>query len=134
LALSGVYGAAARHTERPGVEEETGRYFRGSNRAQLLILAVPVFGAAALAVRPETADYGQIWVIAGSVIWAGASVLLLAVVRPAEAQIRRSAGSGGPEGSAGSGVRAAATRLMWAAATTDVLFVAALALMVTQPA
>lgn len=133
VAISGVYGALARRS--PGAEE-TRRYFSGRGWAEYLVLVVPVFGAAAMGVRPGGSEFGDLWVIAGWVIWLAASGLLLGVVRPAEAAIR-----------AGDGVRAgedsghqiepagrAATRLMWAAGASDALFVAALLLMVTQPA
>jgi hypothetical protein len=65
-------------------------------------------------------------VTGGLVLWALAAGLLLGVVRPAENRIR----AGGPHHD----VRSAGARLMWAATASDVLFVLALALMVTQPA
>ncbi|HUJ64926.1 MAG TPA: DUF2269 family protein [Acidimicrobiales bacterium] len=126
VAISGVYGAAARRSDESGLSEETARYFRSRGWTELLILGVPVFGAAAIGFRPEGADFGGLWVIGGFVAWALAAALLLGVVRPAESRIR----SGGePADRSGSG-----GRLMWAAAGCDVLFVIALALMITQPA
>lgn len=125
VAVSGVYGGTARHPERQESAEETQRYFRAPGRAELVLFLVPVFGAVALGLRPEGADFGAFWVISGLVVWTAASALLLAVVRPAEAAIRR----------AGTAADAAAgSRLMWAAAACDVLFVVALGLMITQPA
>ena len=125
VALSGVYGAAARRPEHQSPAEETTRYFQSRGRPELLILAVPLFGAAALGFRPEGSEFGQVWVIGGLVVWMVAAGLLFAIVRPAESRIRRS----------GDRQEAArpATRLMWAAAACDVLFVIALAIMVTQP-
>jgi hypothetical protein len=126
VAISGVYGAAARHPDRPDSTEETRRYFRSPGRAEWLILVVPFLGLAALGLRPEGAHLGQVWVVAGFIVWVAAAVLLLAVVRPSEREIRHSTGDPPP-------VRAA-RRLMWASIGSDVLFVVALALMVTQPA
>lgn len=117
VALSGAYGVLGR---RPGSEEELKRYFSSPGRVEYLILAVPAFGIAALAVRPGGGDFGQPWVVAGFAIWVVASALLLRIVRPAEARIR-------------SGSRDGASSLMWAAAGCDILFVVALLLMVTQP-
>lgn len=129
VAISGVYGGMARRLGsgeggRAGPVEEVARYFRSRGWPELLILAVPVFGAAALGFRPDGSDFGAFWVDAGFVIWLVAAGLLLAVVRPAEDRIR----------AARAGDTAAAGRaLMWAAAGCNVLFVVALALMVTQP-
>jgi Predicted integral membrane protein (DUF2269) len=125
VAISGVYGAAARRSDESGLSEETARYFRSRGWPELLILAVPVFGAAAIGFRPGGADFGDLWVIGGFVVWALAAALLLGVVRPAESRIRSAAEPPDRSGSGG--------RLMWAAAACDVLFVIALALMITQP-
>jgi hypothetical protein len=124
VAISGVYGAWMRRT--PEGSEETARYFQSRGWPEFLILAVPIFGVAAIGFRPGGADFGDLWVIGGLVLWVLAGGLLLGVVRPAENQIR----SGGPD----QNVRSSGARLMWAAAASDILFVLALALMVTQPA
>ena len=126
VAISGVYGAWLRRTEQADVSEETARYFQSRGWPELLILGVPVFGIAAIGFRPHGADFGDLWVTGGLALWALAAVLLLGVVRPAENRIR----AGGPDHDVGG----AGARLMWAAAACDVLFVLALALMVTQPA
>jgi hypothetical protein len=126
VALSGVYGATARHAGRAEAREETVRYFRSPGRAEWLILLVPFLGAAALGVRPEGADFGAVWVVGAAVFWLAAAVLLLGVVRPAERRIRGAAGRPGPTAAAG-------RTLMWAAVASDVLFVAALVLMIGQP-
>ena len=60
VALSGVYGATARHADRPEAQEETARYFRSPGRAEWLIVPVPFLGAAALGARPEGADFGAV--------------------------------------------------------------------------
>jgi uncharacterized membrane protein len=124
VAVSGVYGASARRSGDQGASEETARYFRARGWPELLILAVPVFGAAAVGVRPDGADFGEVWVIGGLVVWAVAAALLVAVVRPAENRIRGGAAD----------LRNPGARLMWAGAASDLLFVVALALMITQPA
>ena len=81
---------------------------------------------AALGLRPSGADFADLWVIAGLMAWLAAAAALIVVVRPAEKVIR-----GSPPGPA---LAVAGRRLMWASAACDVLFVAAFALMVTQPA
>jgi heme/copper-type cytochrome/quinol oxidase subunit 2 len=126
VAISGVYGATARHADRAESSEETRRYFQSPGRAEWLIVAVPFFGLAALGFRPEGAHLGQLWVVAGTIVWLVAAALLLVVVRPSEREIRLSTGDPPP-------VRAG-RRLMWASIASDVLFVVALAVMVAQPA
>jgi hypothetical protein len=126
VAISGVYGSIARRPETPGGPEETRRYFQSSGRAEWLVLAVPVLGAAALGARPAGADFGQVWVVSAAVVWLAAAALLVGAVRPAEARIRTA-------NAAGEAVPAAGRRLMWAAAASDLLFVVALVLMVGQP-
>lgn len=126
VGLSGVYGGTARHVDRPEAGEEAARYFRAPGRAEWLVLAVPFLGAAALAFRPEGADFGAVWVVSGAVVWLAAAALLLGVVRPEEGRIRAAAGGR-------NGVAASGRRLMWAGAISDLLFVVALVLMVGQP-
>jgi hypothetical protein len=136
VAISGVYGASARRlragpqdgADRPEAVEEIRRYFRGRNLVEYLLLVVPFLGVAALALRPGRHGYGDVWVVASEVIWVVAATLLLFVVRPAEGAIRRAAGTGDLGGAGRHG-----TRLFWASVATDVLFVTALAFMVTQP-
>jgi hypothetical protein len=127
VALSGIYGAIAGRPTEPDAAEESARYFRAPGRAEWLVLAVPFLGAAALGTRPDGADFGDVWVIGGLVIWMAAAGLLLGVVHPAERDLRRGAGSGRP-------VSGPARRLKWGAAASDVLFLAALVLMIGQPA
>lgn len=127
VAISGLYGGLAKRPDRPDASEETRRYFRSPGRAEWLVLAVPFLGAAALGARPEGADFGALWVIAGLVVWLAAAALLLGAVRPAEARIRAAHAAGHAAPGAG-------RRLMWAAAASDLLFVAALVLMIGQPA
>jgi len=119
VALSGVYGGFARNS---GPGEETARYFASRGWTEWLVLPVPFLGAAALALKPEKGDFSDAWVIGGIVAWVVAAALLVHVVRPAEARIRRR-----------SEVKPAGRRLMWSSVAMDVLFVVALVLMVTQP-
>ncbi len=142
VAVSGAYGAIARRPPTPKTDEETSRFFRSPSHASHLILAVPIFGLAALGFRPGGADYSAVWVVAGLVIWALAAGLLMGVVRPAEAVLVQAAAAraSGPEPAVGTSdagpepalVRRAGTRMLWASAGSDVLFVVALGFMVTQ--
>jgi hypothetical protein len=130
VAVSGAYGAIARDAARPGAREEAveevRRYFSSASALEYLVLVAPVFGLAAMAVRPGGRQFGSVWALAGTAIWVVAGGLLTAAVRPAERRIR----AGGPDLSS---TGADARRLTWAAAACDVLFVVALFLMVTQP-
>jgi hypothetical protein len=131
VAVSGAYGAIGRRAARPGARdqaaEEVQRYFSSRSAMEYLVLAAPLFGVAAMSVRPGGSEFGQVWVLSGLVIWVAAGGLLTAVVRPAERRIRA---VGTDVASAGSDART----LMWAAAASDILFVVALLVMVTQPA
>jgi hypothetical protein len=124
VAVSGAYGAIARNPG--GGPDEVRRFFRSRLLPEYLLLVAPVFGLAAMSVRPGGGEFGDLWAIAGIVIWVVAGGLLTAVVRPAERRIRAA-------GTDLSGARPDATRLMWAAAGSDLLFVIALFVMVTQP-
>jgi len=130
VAITGAYGAIGRATTAPGARpqaaEEVERYFRSGTGLAYLVLAAPAFGVAAMAVRPGGPEFGQLWAVAGTIIWIVAGGLLTAVIRPAERRIRHA----GPEVAS---VAGEARRLMWAAAACDVLFAVALLMMVTQP-
>lgn len=130
VAMSGIYGGMARR-EAAGAEgetpEEVRRFFAASTWMEHLLLVAPVFGVAAMAVRPGGSEFGHTWAVAGMVIWVLAATLLLAVVRPAERAIRAAGADGAAAAPAGQ-------RLLAASAVSDLLFVAALLMMVTQPA
>lgn len=130
VAISGAYGAIGRNVGRPGTRAEAGedvrRYFASGSALEYLVLVAPVFGLAAMSVRPGGSEFGQVWAIAGTVIWVAAGGVLTAVIRPATRRIRQA-------GENVASVAADARRLMWAAALSDLLFVVALFLMVTQP-
>lgn len=128
VAVSGAYGAVGRHPDRPGRAEELRRFFETPLRAELLILAVPFIGAGALAVRPGGGDFAAAWVLTGLAIWLVAAAVLLGLVRPAENRLRQKLEDAGP-----GAAHAPARALMWSAAVSDFLFVAALLVMVTQP-
>lgn len=122
VAVSGAYGVIG----RSGESEEVRRFFSGRARAEWLVIAVPLFGVAALSARPGGADYSSVWVVTGLGVWLLAATLLFLVVRPAQAAVR-----GGLARSAD--IRRASGRLAWAAAACDLLFVVAVFVMVTQP-
>ncbi len=122
VALSGAYGMVA----RGGNLGELRRYLSGRTSASLGVIIAPVFGIAAMSVRPGGSEYGQLWAIAGMVVWLLAGTLLFAVVRPTEARLRSKA-------TPVDELRPYATRLAWAGAASDLLFLGALLMMVTQP-
>jgi hypothetical protein len=128
VAVSGAYGALGRHAD-PGPETagDVQRYFSSPARLEYLVLVAPVLGMAAMGVRPGGGEFGDVWALGGVAIWVAAGGLLTVVVRPAERRIR----AAGPDPAA---IAPAARRLAWAGAGSDVLFVLALFLMVTQPA
>ena len=121
VAFSGVYGALARRPDGSQREEVT-RFFASRLWTEWFILPVPLLGAAALAVKAHGGDFSDAWVVIGIVVWALATALLFGVVRPAERRIRAS-----------TDVESPGRTLMRAALVSDVLFVLALAVMVTQP-
>jgi len=150
VALSGVYGGSARHLDQETAAEEVRRYFRAPRRAELVLLAVPIFGAVAVALGPGGSGFGEAWVDLGLGLWLVAATLLLGVVRPAGAVLRRASleaeahtgtdESGGPDVSAdpdAAGTDPApgisGRRLLWASAASDLLFVVALVIMVIKP-
>ncbi len=79
-----------------------------------------------MSVRPGGSEYGQLWAIAGMAVWLVAGTLLFAVIRPTEARLRSNT-------TPADALRMHATRLAWAGATSDLLFLGALLMMVTQP-
>ncbi len=164
VALSGAYGVVG----RKGPTREVVRFISGRTWAEFALVAAPLFGVAAMTVRPGGSEFSQLWALGGLTIWVMASVLLVYVLRPAEARLRsavthirvKSLGSsdpgeafqaGGTTSTAGAGepvggwdgrgdiglevdVRLYATRIAWAGAISDLLFLGALMMMVTQPA
>jgi uncharacterized membrane protein len=163
VAMNGAYGGNARRVGFDGAvgataREELRRYFRPPGRAEWLICIVPFLGVAALAAKPGPSSFGQAWVVIGIALWVAATVVLFGVVRPAESVLHRAAqaplagsatsqlgdvapfedaalGDGAPFGDAASAAAlgAAGRRLQWAAATSDLIFLVALIVMVIQP-
>ena len=133
VALSGAYGIVG----RKGLSRELVRFISGRTWAELALVAAPLFGVAAMTVRPGGSEFAQLWAIAGLTIWVLASALLLGVLRPAEAKLRSAvteAQRGAASGDADKAIRAHSTRIVWAGAVSDLLFLCALMMMVTQPA
>jgi len=128
VAITGTYGFTSRHPGDSRTLEEAGRYFRSPGRLELLVLAVPFLGAAALAVGPHTGGVVQLWTVLAASVWLVASIALLGVVRPAERRIRLALSEADRPTLAVS-----AGRLGWATVVTDVCFTAALILMIFQP-
>jgi hypothetical protein len=135
VALSGYYGSTARHLERRGALEELHRYFRRPPRAEVALLAVPFLGGAALAVQPGGRGVGQVWAEAALALWFVAAIAFIRVVRPAELALVEVTRTGEAEmdSAAKTVAHQAGTRLTRAAALCDVVFAAALALMIFQP-
>jgi len=109
------------------------RYFRpGANIAARALYGVPVFGLG-LVVDSHGAFTGNDgFVVAGLILWLGATVVAEVVVWPGERRLQQmvrdgwEAGRGRPVADEGRRVAAAATVLV-------VVFVVAVVLMVTQP-
>jgi hypothetical protein len=119
VAVSGVYGGLARN---PANESETSRFFASRLFAEWLIIPVPFLGLGALLADHRSRELGDVWVVGGWIVWVAATALLLGVVRPAESRLRARANTA-RDGRV----------LVWAGIASDVLFVVALGLMVTQP-
>jgi uncharacterized membrane protein len=130
LALSGVYGFTSRHPAGPEAVEEARRYFRSPGRLELAVLAVPVFGVAALGVQPGGGGLGQLWALLALGIWLTVTIVLIGVIRPAEARLRAVLVAPSPDEVA---MATAAGRLGWASVVTDLGFFVALMLMILQP-
>jgi peptidoglycan/LPS O-acetylase OafA/YrhL len=145
VAMTGVYGGTTRRVPATQSVEEARRWFARPNRAKWALLAVPVFGAAALVAGHRTDDFSRAWVPAALVVWVAAAALVVTVIAPAEARLRRllAAVPGDRAASAESGgglepdnwdeAVAAGRALLWATTTCDVGFAIALGLMVWQP-
>lgn len=140
IAISGAYGSIGREVGRSRSFEEARRYFSSRNWPEYLVVAVPFFGAAALAAKPR-GDFAQLWVGGALAVWVLALGVLFAVVRPCERLIRETlvaVPAGGADAvpldaAAQAEVRRAGTRLAWGSAATDVAFFVALMLMVFRP-
>jgi uncharacterized membrane protein len=130
LAITGVYGFTTRRPGGPPRPPRARRYFRSPGHLELLVLPVPVLGIAALAVEPGGRGVGQLWAGLGIVVWAVAAVVLVRVVRPAEAALRSVLAVPDPDAGALAG---SGRRLGWGGIVMDLSFFVALMLMVFQP-
>ena len=128
LGVSGVYGFGAGGRRNGPTREETGRYFSSPGRLPLLLLAVPFLGVAALAVEPHGGGVAQLWAGLAAAVWLAAAAALLGLARPAERRLRQALDEGD-----GAALAAAGARLGWTTVATDVAFLVALGLMVSQP-
>ncbi|MDQ6840483.1 MAG: hypothetical protein M3137_19635 [Actinomycetota bacterium] len=138
MALSGGYAWTAQHLARPGAVEEVRRYFAKPPRAEAAVLVVAPLGVVAVLVDPHGSDLGQLWEGVALLLWILASLLWVAVVRPAEAVIAAAMpttdiADGTVDPLATATLAAPGRRLGRASVVTNVVFVAALALMVFQP-
>ncbi len=130
VAISGIYGGGVRRVDRPGARDEARRFFSSPGAAEWAVLAVPVFGLAALALRPGPSQATRLWVPAALAVWLVAAVVLVVVVRPAEARIR--VGLGDPDSDPDK-LRQAGRTLARGAAACDLAFVVAFFLMIFRP-
>jgi uncharacterized membrane protein len=133
VALSGAYGGHARHLDQETTAEELRRYFRARGRAELVLLAVPIFGASAVLVGPGGHEFGELWVDLGLGLWVLAAAMLVGIVRPGEAVLRRASQSAELADLADPRLPQAGRRLQWAAASCDLIFLVALVVMVIKP-
>lgn len=80
------------------VPEVLARYYRpGINWAGRMIMAVPVFGVALVAMSHGDWSFSDTWVIIGMAIWLAAAGISEAVVWPAERELQASLAGDAPE-------------------------------------
>jgi hypothetical protein len=126
--------------------EELQRYFARPARLWWALLAVPVFGGAALSLQPDGQGIGQLWALAALGAWLAAVALAARLVVPSLAVLRallaRAYPVAGEAESAPSAplppddaarARRAGQLASRSAAVCDCLFFVALALMIWQP-
>lgn len=120
--------------------EELLRYFRKPARFWTVLPAVPVFGLLAIAADPNGGGLDQVWVIGGLLVWLSATLVALSMVVPALREMRavllRARTS--PEGvyvvaSDRARLLRAGVLASRGAVVCDLLFFAALALMIWRP-
>jgi len=131
LGASGAFALAVARARDLAALDAARRYFSpGRNLASRAVLLVPVFGGALLGLDPADARRAFPWIGLG--LWLAAVAIASAVVWPAERELQaglaaRRAGPPGPLG-------APARRVVLGAAGTTLCFLAALVVMVAQPA
>jgi hypothetical protein len=127
------------------------RYFSpGVNWVGRVVYAVPVLGVALVAMSNGAYAFGDAWVVAGMVLFAGVVLLCEAVAWPAERRLKVALGAAGTGSGSGSGtstgsgvgasaatdaptLRRQATALTRSAGTAAALLVVAAVVMVAQP-
>lgn len=130
LGATGAYARAARRAAPP-LSEAITRFFRpGHNLAGRALYLVPVFGGIALGFSH---DAGRLYPYVGLAIWIAATGIATGVLWPAEATVQRIVAADASNGVDRGALEAACRRCEWAATTTTVMFVAAVAVMVWQP-
>jgi hypothetical protein len=120
--------------------EELVRYFERPARFWKVVLAVPVLGLLALVTDPDKQGLDRVWVIAAALVWISAVLIVTSVVAPSLNRMRSTLLA--PEGPLGGFPVEGAERVRLArfgalasrgAALCDLLFFAALALMIWRP-
>lgn len=146
VGLAGIYGARAARfrPDQPAQDtEELLRYFAKPLRLWWTMVTVPFLGLSALATSPSGGGLGQAWVFAAVSVWLVAIVIARAFVKPSVERVRSMLHEAAMTGRPGdlwplSSYEArllarAGTVANQGAAVCDVLFVAALALMIWRP-
>jgi hypothetical protein len=133
LGSTGAYAAAARRSPEPFSNPGVVRYFTpGRNWGERAILLVPLLGGALLALG-HGRDVSAAWPWIGLAIWTAATAVASAVAWPAEREIQGYLAAPERGAKARASLAAAARRAERAVATTSLLFVAALVVMIWQP-
>ena len=155
IGLGGTYaaragrllGGEAAEAEGPQGVEELQRYFTRPARLSLLVLAVPLTGVAAAALRPQLRHLDQVWellalAVFGLVLGVYGRFFLPAMADLRDFMAQADGAPGAGAGTAGEGrlppdeawqAAAAGRAASRAAGACDCLFFVALALMVWQP-
>jgi hypothetical protein len=126
--------------EQQAETEEIMRYFEKPARLWLALVAVPFLGLGALAANPDLGGLDQAWALGALLVWLSATLIAASLVVPALRQmramlLRTGPLEGQPVGGEAERIRFARTATLAGrgAAFCDVLFFAALALMIWRP-
>ncbi len=111
--------------------EAVTRYFRpGVNWAGRIVYAVPVLGAALVAMSHGAYSWSDSWVVAGVVLFTGVVLLCEGVAWPAERRLQAALGAAATDAPR---LQRDASALARSATTAAVLLLAAVVVMVAQP-
>jgi hypothetical protein len=122
--------------------EELARYFERPARFWKALLAVPVFGVLALWAEPGGGGLDQVWDLSALLVWGIATVVAAGIVVPSLHQVRSVLAQPGTLAPGAAKTTAESQRARMArsgrmanraAAACDILFFAALALMIWRP-